>query len=414
MQRRDFRLLFGGQFVSDFGGQLATFALPTIAIFSLHASSLQVGTLTGIEYAVVPMFALFAGVAVDRYRRRRTMVAANIVRTVAIATLVIALALHMLSMPLLMGIAAVAALASLLFDTAYQPFLAGLVGRDDYERANSAMTAGASCARALAIAACGPLVALAGPAVALALNAATYVAGTSALGAIRTREPRKSLSRRSRKRDDFRAGVAIVAKDAVLKRLACTTSLYYFGGAMLDAVLPLYAYRTLHLSPLGFGLLLAATNVGLLAGRFAPSIVRSVGPWKTLVIAIAAIALGDALCFSGVFALLGLVAGRIVIAAAAPAYDVLAQSLATARVADDKLGRMNAALRTLTNSCIPLGCIAGGALVARGGFELALAASTAAFVFAIAACALLARSTGITADRCSHFPIETSAMRSAA
>ena len=86
LQRRDFRLLWGGQFVSDFGRQLTIFAFPTIAILGLHARAEVVTALTGSEYAVIPLFAMVAGVLIDRWRRRHTMILANAVRLTTLAS----------------------------------------------------------------------------------------------------------------------------------------------------------------------------------------------------------------------------------------------------------------------------------------------------------------------------------------
>lgn len=399
--------------MSDFGGQLAVFALPTIAIFSLHASAFQVGAISAIEYAIVPLFAMLAGVLIDRWRRRQTMIAANLFRMAAIGALPIALAFHALSFWLLIAIAGFAALASLFFDTAYQPYLAGLVGRGDYESANAAMTAGACVAKALANAACGPVVSCFGAGLALIANVATYACGTTALGAIERREPRRPASN-SRIRDDFRDGVALLRSDSVLARLAVTTALYYFAGSLIDAILPLYAYRALHLSPLMFGLLLALANAGLLGARYIPRATRRFGPWPVLGCAIAAIGVGDALCLLPALPLIGLVAGRFIVAAAAPSYDVIAQSVATSRVSDAMLGRMNAAMRTLTNAAIPLGCLSGGALVTHSGFTVGICAGIACFALALTTSALIAHYAGKERTQCSLCPMENLSLPQAA
>src|ERR1700756_5206159 len=97
LQRRDFRLLWGGQFVSNFGSQLTIFAFPTIAILGLHARAETVTALTGSEYAVIPFFAMIAGVLIDRWRRRHTMILANLVRLCALATVPLAGAFHALT-----------------------------------------------------------------------------------------------------------------------------------------------------------------------------------------------------------------------------------------------------------------------------------------------------------------------------
>jgi hypothetical protein len=65
--------------------------------------------------------------------------------------------------------------------------------------------------------------------------------------------------------------------------------------------------------------------------------------------------------------LIAIVAGRMLVAATSPAYEMMIQSLATSRVDDRYLARMNAALRTLTNTTIPIACFAAGFLTTHIG-----------------------------------------------
>ncbi|MEV0404281.1 hypothetical protein [Actinoallomurus sp. NPDC050550] len=83
---RDFRLLWAGQTISLAGDQVATLAVPSIAILVLHAGGWQVGLLTAIGYIACPLLGPFAGVAADRYRRRRILIACDLVRLVVFAT----------------------------------------------------------------------------------------------------------------------------------------------------------------------------------------------------------------------------------------------------------------------------------------------------------------------------------------
>jgi hypothetical protein len=48
---RDFRRLWVGETVSQFGTMVSGLALPLLAILVLHASTFQVGALTAAEYA---------------------------------------------------------------------------------------------------------------------------------------------------------------------------------------------------------------------------------------------------------------------------------------------------------------------------------------------------------------------------
>ena len=66
----DFLKLWAGETISLFGSQITFLALPLTAVLVLHASPSQMGFLTAIEFLPFLVLSLFAGVWVDRLRRR--------------------------------------------------------------------------------------------------------------------------------------------------------------------------------------------------------------------------------------------------------------------------------------------------------------------------------------------------------
>lgn len=413
MQLRDFRMLLSGQFVSDYGRQLSIFALPTIAILSLHASALTVTAINGLEWAVIPLFAMVAGVLIDRWKRRRTMIAANVVRTLALATIPVAVFFHALTVPQLFATALVVSLASLFFDTAYQPFLAFLVGRQAYAEGNARMTMGYCIASALGNGSGGPIVQALGAPLAVLTNILTYVSGTVALLSIRKPEVRIEPSHERSFRREFREGARIVWGDPLLRRLAFTSATFYFGGALVDAVLPLYVYRSLHQTPLFFGVILAVASCGLFGGALASRLAKRIGALPLLPFAIVVVAIGHAISTAAILPVAAILIGRTLIACAAPTYDVMVQTLATERAHDHQLGRMNAAMRTITNAPIPLGCTLGGFLSGLVGFHGAMLFGASACLLSLGVFFILQAQTGRN-ESCLPSTTAISAIQSAA
>src|SRR2546421_10627041 len=66
----DFLKLWAGQTISEFGSQFSLVALPLTAIYVLHAKAFAVAALTIFEQLPFLLFALPAGVWVDRPPRR--------------------------------------------------------------------------------------------------------------------------------------------------------------------------------------------------------------------------------------------------------------------------------------------------------------------------------------------------------
>jgi MFS family permease len=374
LPRRNFHLLLGGQFISDFGGQLTVFALPAIAILILHASAMQVAALQSAELAVIPLLALPVGFVVDRVRRKPFMLRANAVRLGAIALLpAIACSGH-LSIAWLFLAAVGAAIGSLCFDTAYQPFLRRMLGPVHYAGGNAKMATGAALAQAAGNAVAGPLVQCAGAAFALAGNIVTYVAGSIALFRIDIPEEQPQHPEGEPIIHEALEGMRLTFGDRVLRNIALSSAVVYFGCAMVNAVLAMYVYRSLHVSAGAYGIIVGLSNVGIAGGLMARRVAERLGPRVALAAAIATMAAGQLLYTGAAVPIAGIIIGRIVVSFASPLFDVVQQTVVTFRVPEQAFGRTCAAMRAVTWSAFPAGALAGGILAEHFGFQTTIAA----------------------------------------
>src|SRR5947209_4097552 len=93
-----FRRFWTGQTISLFGDQVTLIALPLTAVLVLHAHAAQMGYLTAAALAPHLLFSVHAGAYVDRWGRRRvTMIVADLLRALLVATIPVAYALDVLS-----------------------------------------------------------------------------------------------------------------------------------------------------------------------------------------------------------------------------------------------------------------------------------------------------------------------------
>ncbi|HEY1737218.1 MAG TPA: MFS transporter, partial [Acidimicrobiia bacterium] len=83
----DFRHLWSAETVSQFGTQVSLLAIPLMAIYVLHATTFQVGALEAVQFAPFVIVGLPAGAIVDRVRRRPVMMACDVGRAAALASL---------------------------------------------------------------------------------------------------------------------------------------------------------------------------------------------------------------------------------------------------------------------------------------------------------------------------------------
>jgi MFS family permease len=101
----DFRLLLGGQLISQLGDSLQILALPLI-VLSLTGSATQAGLVLGISTATYLLVGLVAGALVDRWNRKRTMIWCEVGRAVLTATVPLAMIFDALTMAQLYIVAA--------------------------------------------------------------------------------------------------------------------------------------------------------------------------------------------------------------------------------------------------------------------------------------------------------------------
>src|SRR5919204_4306656 len=79
-RHREFLKFWAGSGISDVGSQVTALALPLIAALMLGATPWQMGLLAASGSAPVLLVGLFAGVWVDRRRRRPVMIATDLGR----------------------------------------------------------------------------------------------------------------------------------------------------------------------------------------------------------------------------------------------------------------------------------------------------------------------------------------------
>ena len=175
---RSFRALLGSSLASALGGSISGVSVNWLVYHYTH-STLDVAYvgLTGVVPGIV--LGLLAGVVADRYDRRRLMVASDLVRMGAMATLALALYLAGFSLLLVLGAMTLVYSFSALFTPASQAIMPRIVTTEHLEAANGVLSAVSQTGFTVGAAAGGLLVVFAGAVAGLGVNAATYaISGT--------------------------------------------------------------------------------------------------------------------------------------------------------------------------------------------------------------------------------------------
>ncbi len=343
-RHRDFLRLWAAQTVSLCGTQVTALALPTVAILGLHATPVAVGALSATQWLGYLVVGLVAGVVADRLPRRRIMVAADLARLLALGSVPVAFALGLRSLAHLYAVAAVTSVGTVFFDVAYQSYLPGLVERGRLVEGNAKLALADGAARVGGPALGGLLIQLVGSATAIAADAASYLASALCLAAIRASEPRPATGAgETSVIAEMREGITAVAHQPLVRTLAVVSTLQNFGGAVAKAVVLLFAYRSLHLTPGLVGAALALGSAGFALGALgvAPAN-RALGVGRTLGLSSL---LGGCSYLLIPLGLLGapalaVAAWRLVFGLSLPTWNVNALSLRQAVIPDRLQGRL--------------------------------------------------------------------------
>lgn len=293
-----------------------------------HPDPAAVAGLTAVNMLPWLLFALPAGVLVDRADRRRIVFGSNVVRVAALAAVALLLARDR-PLGLLYALAFVLGIAETLADTAAPAMLPRLVDERHLERANGCLSA----AQIVLSETVGPPVAglLVGltAAAALAAGGALYaLAALLLLGLAplartgKTPAPAEARPEAARGTGpggvlrDIREGIGFVLHHRTLGLTLAASALYGLVFSATFSMLVLLSYRTLGLNGAGYGLLLAAGSLGAVAGSWlAPraadrlptvrlarwSLVASGGAYVLLGAAPGAVLAGLTLAANGVF-----------------------------------------------------------------------------------------------------------------
>lgn len=374
---RNFRQLWIGDALGQFGAQLAMLALPIFAVAQLDASETQMGYLTASETAAFFVIGLPAGAWVDRMRKRRTLIVADLVRATVLAVVVAAGVTGHGSMALLYAAAAVMSCATVFFDVAHQSYVPGLVGLEHIVEGNSKLQATQSVAAVGAPAIGGALLRVISAPALIGATVVTYLSSAFFVGRIRHDEELPAKEARRPLRTEIREGLAFVVRQPLLRRIVACTSIGNFAGGITNALMVIYALRVLGLDTATLGVVYSVSSVGgLLGAVLADRAARWVGEGRAVALsavawvpAMALTPMAASLARLGVPAAATLIAGGFVASFLIVVYNVAQVSFRQRLCPPTLLGRMNASVRFIVWGIMPFGGLLGGYLGAHLGVQ---------------------------------------------
>ncbi|WP_310723151.1 MFS transporter [Streptomyces sp. N2A] len=383
----DFLTFWLGETVSLLGTQVTTLALPLTAVRAFGASDEQVGLLRFLQLAPYLGLALIFGVWVDRVRRRRVMLAANLVRMVLLALVPVLYWADALSMVTLTVIACAVGVASVLFDVSWMSYVPTLVrDPEQYVEASAKMGVSSSTADVAGPGLAGVLVSALTAPVALVVDACSYLVSVISLLLIRTPEPRPERGPRRHIWAELRDGLRWVMTNRILRALALVGFCCNFSMITVWTMFLLHGTRDLHLAPSVLGGIFATASVGGLIGALISGrVIKRFRLGRVYLVAQSALLLGPMLLATAAgpsrLAIAMCVASFFVTYLGLGVANVIIVSLRQTSTPASMMGRMTAAFRTLLFGGGALGGLSAGlltgALGGRGALTVAAIGSAA-------------------------------------
>ena len=371
-RHRDFRQLWAAETISQLGTRITLLALPVLAVTLLAATPLEMGVLTALETAAFLLVGLPAGAWVDRWRRKRVLVASDLVRAAAMGSLPIAWLLDALTLQQVLVVAAISGTATVFFDVAYQSYLPTLVDRSQIVDGNGRLEMSRAVAQVAGPGITGVLLRWLGAPLLLAGDALSFLLSALFIGRIRQPDAVPDRSTRRPLRAEIAEGLSFVLRHPLLRRIVACTGTSNLFSAVTGSLLVLFALRTLGLSGSAVGFVFSAGAVGGLIGAVtAAGFARWVGEGRAIPLAVLLVLPFTALtplAAHGAPVLL-LVLGSFGISWGVVVYNVTQVSFRQRLCPPALLGRMNASVRFIVFGTIPLGaCLAGCSPPGSGSF----------------------------------------------
>lgn len=381
---RDFRLLFIAAVGSGLGTRLAVMAL-MVDVWDRTHSGKWVAALLVTDFVPIIVIGLLLGSFVDRFSRRRLMIASDLLRLGVFCALPFAT-----SATMVVVLAGIAGFATGFFRPAVYAGLPNLVADDDLPNANGLFQAAENLTWMLGPLLGGVLLSFSTPDIAYWFNAATFLVSALLIARIAERRLQSERALSEGHWRDVSEGFRVARHSRPLLTVLIGWSLVMVAIGNSDVAEVELAKVSYDSGNFGFGLLMATSGFGLILGSLGAGWVTE--RWSTGGAYAASIAaMGVGLFVAAVAPNVWIGSLVVVVMGIGNGVAVVANSLLVQRGAPDNVrGRVFTLVMSVNYSLLFVGMIAGGFLTdaygARWTWAVAgvIAAVAAVVSFALA------------------------------
>ena len=283
LRQRNYGLLWSSQLISQIGNWALLAALPFF-VFQLTGSVLATGVMFIVEVIPSILLGSVAGVFVDRWNRRWTMIGANVARGFLLLLLLTFGSAEQVWVVYV--VAFFESVANLFFSPANNALLPQLVTKDELVTANSLDALGENVARIIGPALGGALLAATGLAAVAVIDVGSYLIGAGLIYLIKEPKPAAEEGQiaeadRSIRMEwikfwrDWIGGLRLVSQRRPLSYAFIATGVALIGDSIMGVLLVVFVQDVVGVGAQEFGWILTARGVGGVLGGL---IIARVGP----------------------------------------------------------------------------------------------------------------------------------------
>jgi len=356
--------------ISNVGDGMEHAAAPLLALSLTHDPRL----IAGVSFATaLPWLVLTlpAGVYIDRFNRKKLMVAVNAIRTVLYALIAYSAWQGSLTIWSFMLILLGVGCCEVIFDMSAQAFLPAIVPPDLLEKANGRLYTAEVIANSFVGLPLGAWAFVAAVGIPFGANAASFALAALLVSTIHL--PSKDQPAVNVRPQSFRADLAEGVKwlwaNKLIRTLAIMLGITNMATMFGDAIFVKYAADELGVTGRGYGLLLSLMAIGSIVGGFVGDrIAKRLGPPLAMITSF------------GVFSTVGLIyffmphiwsvaIAVSVMGLAGTTWNIVTVSLRQRIIPAELFGRVNSVYRLIGTGSISLGALIGGQIAYSYGLR---------------------------------------------
>ncbi len=356
--------------ISNVGDGMEHAAAPLLALSLTHDPRL----IAGVSFATaLPWLVLTlpAGVYIDRFNRKKLMVAVNAIRTVLYALIAYSAWQGSLTIWSFMLILLGVGCCEVIFDMSAQAFLPAIVPPDLLEKANGRLYTAEVIANSFVGLPLGAWAFVAAVGIPFGANAASFALAALLVSTIHL--PSKDQPAVNVQPQSFRADLAEGVKwlwaNKLIRTLAIMLGITNMATMFGDAIFVKYAADELGVTGRGYGLLLSLMAIGSIVGGFVGDrIAKRLGPPLAMITSF------------GVFSTVGLIyffmphiwsvaIAVSVMGLAGTTWNIVTVSLRQRIIPAELFGRVNSVYRLIGTGSISLGALIGGQIAYSYGLR---------------------------------------------